>query len=449
LKRLIIFVKNLTIMRLLFILTALTLVGLSCQTPQTAVQNAPVAHPIARLLDTSSVLSQSFAGLIIYDTEKKQTVFEQNAHRFFTPASNTKLYTLYGCLKTLGDSIPALRYVMQGDSLIFWGTGDPTTFHPNFETSRVLDFFKTHKTKKIYFSTDNFTNDAYGAGWQWDDYNDYYQAEISPFPMYGNIVKVTVKNGKTTVNPPFFADSFRLDTQSNINIIRTIHDNQFQMPMSLTSKADYEQDIPMKTSLSLTQKMLSDTLKRAVGLVKIPMPTNAKILYSIGADTVYLKMMVESDNMLAEHLLLLAGSGEKNIINSSQSINYIKTNFMKDLPDAPKWEDGSGLSRYNLFTPRTTLKLLQKIYLERPQDKLFSLLPTGGKGTLGNVYRSEKPFIFAKSGSLSGVYCLSGYLLTKQGKLFLFSFMNNNFTKPTSSVRKEVERILTWVHLNH
>jgi serine-type D-Ala-D-Ala carboxypeptidase/endopeptidase (penicillin-binding protein 4) len=436
-------------MRHLLIFTFFTLVGLSCKTPQTAVQNAPIANSIARLLDTSSVLSQSFSGVVIYDTDKKQTIYEQNANRFFTPASNTKLYTFYGCLKILGDSIPALRYVVQGDSLIFWGTGDPTAFHPDFNNSRILDFFKDNKNKKIYFSTDNFTNDVYGAGWQWDDYNDYYQAEISPFPMFGNIVRVAINNGKMTINPPFFKDSFKVVNKTSTAIVRNIENNYFEIPKSISAKTTYQQDIPIKTSLVLTQKMLSDTLKMPIGLVKIPMPNTAQILFSTPTDTVYRKMMIESDNMLAEHLLLLTGSMVKNVINSSLSIDYVKTQFMKDLPDVPKWEDGSGLSRYNLFTPRTTIKLLQKIYLERPQATLFSMLPTGGTGTLGNVYQSDKPFIFAKSGSLSGVYNLSGYLLTKQGKLFLFSFMNNNFTKPTSSVRKEVERVLTWVHLNY
>ena len=436
-------------MRNLFLITLLASLAFSCNTTKLA-QTAVSINTIAQLIDTSSVLSQSFTGFILYDTEKKQTLFEQNANRFFTPASNTKLYTFYACLKTLGDSIPALRYVTQGDSLIFWGTGDPTFMHPDFSTTtRVFDFFKTHKDKKLFFSPDNFTNDAYGAGWQWDDYNDYYQPELSPFPLFGNIVRVTVKEGKMAIYPPFFKDSFHLSAKNGNAIIRNIESNQFNMPLSIRQKAAYEQDIPLRTSLELTQKMLSDTLKTTVNLLKKPMPKNAQTLYSMPTEPVYRQMMQVSDNMLAEHLLFLVGSNVKDTINSSLSIDYIKKTYLKDLPDAPKWEDGSGLSRYNLFTPRTTIKLLQKIYTERPQERLFSMLPTGGVGTLGNVYKSDKPFIFAKSGSLSGVYNLSGYLVTKQGKLLLFSFMNNNFTQPTSKVRKEVERILTWVHLNY
>jgi serine-type D-Ala-D-Ala carboxypeptidase/endopeptidase (penicillin-binding protein 4) len=437
------------LMRHLFIISVLALAAFSCKTPQVITTTPVVVNPIAQLLDTSSVLEQSFTGLALYDMAKKEMFFERNAQKFFTPASNTKLYTYYACLKTLGDSIPALRYVVRGDSLIFWGTGDPTLFHPDFQTTRVLEFFKANSSKKLFFSHDNFTNDALGAGWQWDDYNGAYQPEINSLPMYGNIINVNIKDGKTSVSPPFFKDSLILTTKNNSEIIRNIDNNQFEITNAIRQRTTYNQNIPYKTSLLLTQKLLTDTLKKAVGLVKIPLPEKAETLYSMPIEPVYQQMLIDSDNMLAEQLLLLTGATVKNIVNSSFSINYAKETYMKDLPDVPKWEDGSGLTRYNLFTPRATIKLLQKIYTELPQEKLFSMLPTGGRGTLSSMFKSDKPFVFAKTGTLSGVYCLSGYLITKQNKLFLFSFMNNNFTKPTSSIRKEVERIITWVADNN
>ena len=88
--------------------------------------------------------------------------------------------------------------------------------------------------------------------------------------------------------------------------------------------------------------------------------------------------------------------------------------------------------------------MLEKIHAEIPEEKLFSIMAIGGKaGTVRNMFKNEeKSYIFAKSGSLGGVYNLSGYIITKKGKTLLFSIMNNNFTKPTSQVRKEVEKIL-------
>ena len=129
------------------------------------------------------------------------------------------------------------------------------------------------------------------------------------------------------------------------------------------------------------------------------------------------------------------------------AINYIQEKFLSDLPDKNKWVDGSGLSRYNLFTPRSIVKLLEKMYREFPEERLFSLLAVGGKsGTLKNSFNNEEnPYIFAKTGSMSGVYNLSGYLKTKKGQTILFSFMNNNFNTSVSMQRKEVEKILKQV----
>jgi D-alanyl-D-alanine carboxypeptidase/D-alanyl-D-alanine-endopeptidase (penicillin-binding protein 4) len=213
------------------------------------------------------------------------------------------------------------------------------------------------------------------------------------------------------------------------------------------TKSGYHQDIPYKTSTMLTQQLLMDTLRRNINLLKVPVSTTAKTLFSMPTEPVYRLMMQESDNMLAEQLLLLCGTVLQDSMNSSFVIKSIKEKYLEDLPDAVKWVDGSGLSRYNLFTPRSIIKLLEKIHVELPQEKLFSILANGGKsGTVKNMFKTaDEAFVFAKSGSLSGVYNLSGYLISKKGKTILFSLMNNNFTKPTSQVRKEVEKILLEV----
>jgi serine-type D-Ala-D-Ala carboxypeptidase/endopeptidase (penicillin-binding protein 4) len=109
------------------------------------------------------------------------------------------------------------------------------------------------------------------------------------------------------------------------------------------------------------------------------------------------------------------------------------------------------LSRYNLFTPRSLVKLLQNLHVEVKQERLFKLLPAAGvSGTLKSLGgATNEPFIFAKSGSLGGVYALSGYLVTKKGKVLIFSTMNNNFIKPTSEIRKEIGNLLRDLHLEY
>jgi len=433
-------------MRSIILLTFLAFIGVSCKTSQKLSNK----KPYATFIDTSKVFSQNFTGMAIYDVDQQKMLFERNADRYFTPASNTKLFTFYACIKTLGDSIPALRYSIKSDSLIFWGTGDPSFFHPEFKNTKAFEFLKTYKrTKNFYFSDANFTNQYFGEGWSWDDYNDYYSTEISPLPIYGNIVRVKVENGGFKPQPLIFENSF-YKKDIGTSITRTPADNQFLLPKSLLEKPNYTQDIPYKTSTGLTQQLLIDTLRKNVNLLSIAVPKDAKTIYSMPSEEVYRLMMQESDNMLAEHLLLLCGATLKDSLNSSFVIKTITEKYLQDLPDAPKWVDGSGLSRYNLFTPRSIVRLLQKLKAEVPQEKLYSILPAGGQsGTLKNGYKNtEKPFIFAKTGSLGGVYNLSGYLVTKQGKTFIVSFMNNNFNTSTTKIRKEVEKVLTWIYEN-
>ena len=78
------------------------------------------------------------------------------------------------------------------------------------------------------------------------------------------------------------------------------------------------------------------------------------------------------------------------------------------------------------------------------------MLPAGGKtGTLRNAYpKTDNPFVFGKTGSLSNNHNQSGYVVTKKGKVFIFSFMNNNFVLPTAEVRNEMVRIMTYIHQN-
>ena len=424
---------------------------LSACVSQKNPQYAEVDNPkISAMIDTSATLKNSFAGLLLYDLETKQPVYSRYADRHFVPASNTKLYTLFACLNVLGDSIPALKYVVRNDSLIFWGTGDPTFLHGEFTVSKTLDFLRKNSDKKLYFSDANFTNEPLGSGWMWDDYNGQYQPELSPFPMYGNIVRFRVKDSNVSIEPPIFENTFFQGKETQQEVVRLVNDNRFLVNQRILESADYEQDIPFKTSAMLTRQLLIDTLKQNVNFSKIAIDPNAKTLYSLPVDTVYRRMMQVSDNMLAEHLLLLCGSTLTDTINTQKTIDLISEKYLRDLPDAPKWVDGSGLSRYNLFTPRTNVKLLEKLHDMIPEERLFSFMAIGGKaGTIRNYYKSEEPYVFAKSGTVSGVYNQTGYLKTKSGKTLLFSFMNNNFNSYATPVRKEVERILTWVHENY
>ena len=131
-----------------------------------------------------------------------------------------------------------------------------------------------------------------------------------------------------------------------------------------------------------------------------------------------------------------------NVMSDEKIIDtLLKTDF-KNLPQKPRWADGSGLSRYNLFSPRDFVFILNKMKNEFGMERLKNILPTGNKGTLTNYYVSESGYIFAKTGSLSGVIALSGFLYTKKNKLLIFSVLVNNHNSTGTRVRRTVEKFI-------
>ncbi len=403
---------------------------------------------VTKKLNQSAVFAHNHTGFSLFDISGNKTLLDYHANRYFIPASNTKLFTFYASLKTLGDSIPAFRYQISGDSLIFWGTGDPSFLNPDLPDSKAFDFLK-NRPEKLYFSNDNFTGSFYGNGWSWDDYNEYYAAEISGFPIHGNIVRFTGNKENTLkITPNFFSEKTYHWSKSPIfSVQRDLGANLFSYPAGKIIRPNYAQDVPFKTGIEVITALLADTLKKEVVLINKPFEQTAKIFYGLPSDTLYKRMLHVSDNMIAEQLMLLNSHVLSGELNTEMGIDSLKKKYLSDLPDDPKWVDGSGLSRQNLFTPRSIVSLLIKIHKIVPEERLFKILPAAGQsGTLKNLMKTDTPFIFAKSGSLNNNYCLSGFLITKKGKTLIFSFMNNNFVRATADIRKEVIKILEEIH---
>lgn len=387
-------------------------------------------------------------GFVLFDPEKNKTVFDFNGASYFTPASNTKIFTFYSALKILGDSVPALEYIQRNDSLIFWGAGDPSFLYKDvFYDSGIYDFLKNAEGN-LYFSSANFYSPPLGPGWAWDDYTYDYSAERSPFPIYGNTVSVIADQDILKVTPDYFSTAFRSGgPKDRTEIIRDLNENVFTIFPARKIVPVKEINVPLRLDSATFLALLSDTLKRPVYSVRKPLPPYTNTLFSIHLDSLYRVMMQESDNFIAEHLLLMCSNVLSDSLKSEIAIDFVRENYLKDLPDKPVWVDGSGLSRYNLFTPRSIVKLWQKISEIVPRERLFSLLATGGvKGTIQKWYHGTPPYIFGKTGTLSNNHCLSGFLVTKKGKVLIFSFMNSNYTTSTNAIRRNMQSILNNIY---
>lgn len=413
---------------------------------------------IASLINNSTVLKQHHVGFLLKEIGSNEVMFQKNADKYFIPASNTKLLTFYTALNLLGDSIPSIEYTTVKDSLIIWPMADASFLHPAFKNHKTFNFIK-NSGKNIYLVSGRYKGEKFGKGWPWDDFNDFYQTEITGFPIYGNAINISNGTGKLNFYPDLAA-MYLCDVTVSSNsatVKRQPENNNLTVPVKLHT--NFKQTVPLHLDKSITETLLTDTLL-ATGLVIKPvetlpwrkLPADAKTIYSIKADSLYQQMLHNSDNFIAEEILLNCAAANHLIMRTDSVISVANKNLFVDLPDKMQWLDGSGLSRQNLITPRDLTAVLQKIYDKVGNEKrLFSLLPNGGKsGTLKNMFTtSPNSFVFAKTGSLSNNYNLSGYLVGTSGKKYLFSFMNNNFVGSNEQVKTEVEKILTFIHDNY
>ncbi len=400
---------------------------------------------LRKKIAAAAAFEHNHTGVYIYDLTRKRELAGYNERKYFTPASNTKLFTYYAGVSSFGDSLPGISYSIRNDSLFFEGTGDPSLLHPDLPESAVLDFLR-RRPEKLFFYAGNFQDKRYGPGWAWSDYNDYYQPEKSSLPLYANVVRFTGDSvTRLRTAPPLWQDSLKADSRVT-GIERDEHRNLFRysarpLPHGL------QQDIPVVTSARLTATLLGRALNRPVTLWPDPPGPGKSYLYSVPADSVYSRLMKASDNLLGEQLMLVYAHLQGLPLNTRQAIEHALDAHLDGLPDPPVWTDGSGLSRYNQLTPRTLVALLEKLYAKVPRAQLFRTLTYGNhSGVLKETIRRKGPFIFAKTGSLSNNFNLSGYLVTSGGRTLAFSIMNNNFAGPSAGIREEVERLLLEVY---
>ena len=116
----------------------LTILFLGCSTTKRRI-----VRDIDIDLDASHYRNQ-FTGFLLIDPISNDTIYNRNSTKYFTPASYTKLFTLYASLKLIPESIPALRYIRKNDTLFVQGTGDPSLLHPYLKDSTAIQFLQKH-----------------------------------------------------------------------------------------------------------------------------------------------------------------------------------------------------------------------------------------------------------------------------------------------------------------
>ena len=394
-----------------------------------------------------SVVATGHIGISIYEPATGKYLYNYNADKNFIPSSNVKLFSLYAGLKYLKDSLIGLRYVENDTALFVYPSGDPTLLHVDFKSQPILSFL-TGIPKHIFIN-DAFKSKGYGSGWAWSDYQDYYMAERSALPVYGNTVAFMLKRNRFETVPPASSSFTFLQNFADSNIETTVQRNFFSNSFITVQNSKSNETVftPFITSAKLSAKLLADTVHKKIDILGMnAMPDvkskNIKIFYSRPVDSLFKPMMFNSDNFFAEQTLLMVSNEKLGYMSDEEIIDTLLKNDFKDIPTKPRWVDGCGLSRYNLFSPKNFIYLLDKLQKEFGLDRMKRILPTAGQGSLRGYYENAAGSIYAKTGSMSNNVSLSGYLYTKQNKLLLFSVMINNYSGGGRAGRKAIERFI-------
>ena len=410
-------------------------------------QDKTASTRLKYLVIGNKVLEKAFTGLQLYNPKTNEVLFDRNADKYFTPASNTKLLTFLTAVSILGDSIPAFHYGIQNGKFHFKGSGDPSFVNAAVgENQKAFEFLKSQANPLVYHEA-TFEDEKYGAGWMWDDYPYYYQAEKTSFPLYGNLVEFRFENENWQVIPDVF-DSVQIDNNLDYPVKRKWESNVFAVNPSLSKDRSFSIYIPFKTEGDLFQDILQDTLGRSVEFSSTQgfFPNT---FYSAASDSLYHELLHVSDNFIADQLLLLCSDHLFDTLSTERMIRYAKDSLFADLADDFVWVDGSGLSRYNMNTPRNLVAVLNKIYQKLDYNKIKELFATAGEdGELRNHRFVGPPFVYAKTGSMSNKYALSGFVETKRNGVLIFSFMHNNYIGSSEAAQLEIDRILKFIRDN-
>ena len=366
------------------------------------VSSKKINRQVIQTLTEDTLVKNAHVGIAIWDTKNDRFILQHNSNKYFVPASNIKIADLYAAMKYLSDNLPSFDYYNTPDTLFILPKGNPAFLHPDFKDLSDFAFLK-NISKPIVILPVLWETEIYGKGWAWDDHQSLYMPKRSPMPIGGNRIQ---------------------NKDSTQNCFPTV----LQMYQNAASR-------------------LSDTLGLPVIVSATERSFNEKLntYSSVHKDSICKKMMFDSDNFIAEQLLLMTSEKLLGRMNETKLIEKILSDTIISFPQKPFWVDGSGLSRYNLFTPEDMVYLLKKLETEFGRNRIETIFPTGNQGTLKSYFDDKAGYIYAKTGTLSGQMSLSGYLKTKRNTPLIFSIMINNHTGKSTQVRKLITAYLDRV----
>jgi len=447
-----------------------------------AAQPAPVTlHDRLNLLLGDDFFQRATIGVAVYDLTDQKMLYAHNEKRLCRPASNMKLLTAATALSVLTPDYSFKTGVyytgivdesgrLSGDIYLVGG------FDPELKSADLDTLILLMKKSGINSIEGNLYLDVsmadsvfWGKAWSWDDDMEAFQPYLSPIPLNKGIARlkvipasperapviktepessfIQVVNRATTVwksdKPPQptlrfsrdFVDGYNRITVSGI--IPASATNAYETTISLKNPRGYV--------LTLFAEKISEQFPgsniRVAGTMRVPADAQKFGYATHSMAEALMRLNKHSDNLNAEMFLYALGYQQDTVLPSSTGKGIaVVQQFMEQVGHHPKtysMVDGSGLSNQNYLTPELLVAVLKHMYQSPHFDLFRQSLPIAGEdGTLANRMKNSAAYrkVTAKTGSLTGVSTLSGYVTAPNGHLLAFSIMVQNFTERTSYV---------------
>lgn len=452
---------------------------------------APAAgrpSPLNERLDATlniPALKNAMVGALVYSLKDGRLVYAQNPEVALMPASNQKILTCSAALALLDTNFKysttlhrtgmvAADGTLTGD-LYLRGSGDPSL--TSVDLKGLAEALKkagvTAFQGRIVADASCFDDQLLGDGWQWDDEQFYYSAQVSGLNCDENVVLVEARPGAvlgaspttliyggdkaaslpptTYLTPVLLAttgsgnDPNGADRTTGVRIERLRAKNEFTVtgtiPLGgMPASAAVTIEDPARYAATRFREMLPAVGIRAenvtIALGKVPPGATVVATHeSKPMSDLAAEFLKPSDNLYGECLLKTLGATKGKTGSWNEGARVLRE-FLRNAgveTSGLSIADGSGLSRMNNVTPRLIVELLtyidQKFPAER-RDAFEKALPVGGvDGTLRNRFKGTPAAgnLRAKTGSLSGVSSLSGYVNGPGGERFVFSLMMNHY----------------------
>ncbi|MDP3560313.1 MAG: D-alanyl-D-alanine carboxypeptidase/D-alanyl-D-alanine-endopeptidase [Legionellaceae bacterium] len=445
------------------------LLGLLCITSSIAPSFANIAAGANALLN--HIDPNMPIGISVYDLTTGNILYRKNAQELFTPASNMKLFSDASALMALGPDYHFLNQLSTNSARIEHGTLEGNLYltlsgDPSFSHQRLQKLFASLSTWHIQRIHGNIIIDSTHAnvtpsapGWDPHDSIYSYGAPLGPVMVDANRLNITVNPGNQNNTPAVIevhdpshtitvdnavrtqqsdrcGVSFSLDKNNHLTARGCIRPGQWaiQQGMAIHNPLLYAQGVIRQT---LSQEHI--TLEGSILLGNTPKGAllvandHSKSIAHLLADT-----LKPSDNLYADSLFLHAAAklnGSPVNWDKAQPIikQFLQQQTGIDMRNAVL-VDGSGLSRFDRVTPSQTVDLLRFLHDKFPLAyEYIAALPVSGRdGTLAKRLKKEQEqdLVRAKTGTLTGVSSLSGYLYTSNGHTLTFAiFLNRGHTK--------------------